>query len=109
MMHEEGRLRWALHYYQNSPSKYGWEWDMYEKDHLAKTRMVLTTQKDTGYYAATMEAAFRAKENALFYNILQTSYSRPLAGYPVDTSMPNPNDSVIMVKVTTGRTQGPAI
>jgi RHS repeat-associated protein len=109
LMHEEGKFRWALHYYQNGSRKYGWENDLFEKDHLGNTRIILTTQKDTGFYAATMEAANRAKENALFYNIPQTSYSRVLAGYPVDTSMTNPNDSVIMVNGTAGRTQGPAI
>lgn len=109
LLHEEGKLRWALHFYQNGSSKYGWENDMFEKDHLGNTRVVLTTQKDTAYYAATMEAAYRAKENALFYNIPQTAYSRTLAGYPVDTSMTNPNDSVIMLNGTTGRVQGPAI
>ena len=109
LMHEEGKFRWALHYYQNGTAKYGWENDLFEKDHLGNTRVILTTQKDTSSYAATMEAAYRAKENALFYNIPQTSYSRTLAGYPVDLSMTNPNDSVIMLNGTVGRTQGPAI
>jgi len=109
MLHEEGRMRWAKHFYQNGTTGYGWENDLFEKDHLGNTRMVLTTQRDTASYAATMEAAYRAKENALFYNIPQTSYSRTLAGYPVDLSMTNPNDSVIMVNGTAGRTQGPAI
>ena len=109
LQHGEGKWRWALHYYQNGTSKYGWENDLFERDHLGNTRVILTTQKDTASYAATMEAAYRAKENALFYNIPQTSYSRTLAGYPVDLSMTNPNDSVIMLNGTTGRTQGPAI
>jgi RHS repeat-associated protein len=109
LQHEEGRLRWAQHYYQNGTTKYGWENDVFEKDHLGNTRMVLTTQKDTANYAATMESAYRAKEKALFYNITETSYLRTLAGYPVDTSMTNPNDSVIMLNGAAGRTQGPAI
>ena len=107
--HEEGRFRWAQHYYQNGSTAFGWENDLFERDHLGNTRVILTTQKDTAYYAATMEGAYRSKENALFYNIPQTAYSRTLAGYPVDLSMTNPNDSVIMLNGTAGRTQGPAI
>ena len=107
--HEEGRVRWALHYYQNGSKGYGWESDFYEKDHLGNVRMVLTTQRDTTAYLASMEAAYRSKENALFYNIPQTAYSRVLAGYPVDLSTTNPNDSVIALNGTAGKTQGPAI
>ena len=107
--HKEGRARWAFHPYTNGTTGYEWEYDFFEKDHLGNTRVVLTTQKDTGYYAANMEGAYRTKENALFYNIPQTAYSRTLAGYPVDLSMANPNDSVIMLNGTAGRTQGPAI
>jgi len=95
--------------YLNGSTQYKWEYDFFEKDHLGNTRMVLTMQKDTTYYAATMEGAYRAKENALFYNIPQTAYSRVTAGYPVDTTMTNPNDSVVMLNGMAGRTQGPAI
>ena len=109
VLHEEGRARWALHYYQNGTKAYGWEGDFFEKDHLGNTRMVLTTQRDTATYLATMEGAYRTKENALFYNIPQSVYSRVLAGYPVDLSTTNPNDSVIALNGTVGRTQGPAI
>jgi len=109
LQHEEGRMRWALHWYQNGTSQYGWEKDFFEKDHLGNTRMILTTQKDTALYMATMEGAYRTKENALFYNIPQTVYSRTVAGYPVDVSVTNPNDSVIMLNGMASRTQGPAI
>ena len=109
LSHDEGRWRWAQHFYQNGTTGYRWENDFFERDYLGNTRMVLTTQKDTGFYAATMDSAYRTKENTLFYNIPQTAYSRTLAGYPVETSMTNPNDSVIMVNGTVGRTQGPAI
>ena len=109
LAHEEGRIRWALHYYQNGTKGYGWETDFFEKDHLGNTRMVLTTQHDTSTYMATMEGAYRSKENALFYNIQQSAYSRVLAGYPVDLSTTNPNDSVIALNGMPGKTQGPAI
>ena len=105
--HEEGRARWGLHYYQNGTSKYAWENDFFEKDHLGNTRVVLTTQKDTSQYVATMEGPSRAKENALFYNIPQTAYSRLLSGSPPDGI--NPDDSVSMVNGMAGKIQGPAI
>ncbi|MDO6433190.1 DUF6443 domain-containing protein [Flavitalea sp. BT771] len=109
LAHDEGRMRWAQHQLQTGAIYYGWENDFFERDHLGNTRMVLTSQKDTAQYAATMEGAYRAKENALFYNIPQTVYSRTLAGYPVDLSMTNPNDSVVMLNGMPGRIQGPAI
>lgn len=109
MGHEEGRARWAWHKYLNGSSAYGWEYDFFEKDHLGNTRMLLSQEKDTAKYVATMEAAYRATENALFYNIPATSYARASAsGYPVDLSVTNPNDSVIRVNGS-GQKVGPAI
>src|SRR5258708_31727818 len=56
-----------------------------------------------------MEAAYRATENALFYNIPATNYPRASApGYPVDYSVTNPNDSVARVNGS-GPKVGPAI
>jgi len=107
--HEEGRTRYLWLHFLNGDSIFRQRFDYFEKDHLGNTRVILTDQKDTSQYIATMEGAYRAKENALFYNIPQTAYSRTLAGYPVDLSLTNPNDSVIMLNGTTGRTQGPAI
>jgi len=104
--HPEGRVRWALHQYSNGSSAYGWEYDFAEKDHLGNTRVLLTQQKDTAHYMATMEAAYRPTELALFYNIDSTSSAKP-AGYPTDATT-NPNDSVAMVDGN-GHKMGPAL
>ncbi len=56
-----------------------------------------------------MEAAYRNTENALFYNVPQSSYPRASAtGYPVSLSVTNPNDSVIRLNGS-GQKVGPAI
>ena len=109
MAHEEGRARWAFHKYTTGTTAYGWEYDFYEKDHLGNTRMLLSQEKDTAKYLATMEAAYRTTENALFYNIPATSFARVSApGYPVDLTVTNPNDSVAKVNGS-GQKVGPAI
>jgi len=93
--HEEGRARWAYHKYTNGSTAYGYEYDFFEKDHLGNTREVLTQQKDTAKYIATMEGAFRATETQLFGGITNTVVARNLvAGYPADLTFTNPNDSV---------------
>src|ERR1017187_4060301 len=57
---------------------------------------------------ATMEAAYRATETQLFYNIPQSSYPRAsVAGYPTDNTT-NPNDSLAKVNGS-GQNVGPAI
>ena len=107
----EGRARWALHHYTNGSSAYGWEYDFFEKDNQGNTRVILTQQKDTMQYMATMEAAYRAKEMALFYNIDSTSYPAASVpgGYPADATT-NPNDSVARVSGTPGsHKMGPAL
>jgi len=107
--HEEGRVRWAFHKYVNGTSAYGFEYDFYEKDHQGNSRILLTQQKDTAKYVATMEGAYRSTEDQLFYNIPTTSYARTLVpGYPVDTTFSNPNDSVARVNGG-GQKEGPAI
>ena len=63
---EEGRVRWAYHTYTTGPPGYAWSYDFFEKDHLGNTRMVLTLERDTTNYIATMEAAYRATESQLF-------------------------------------------
>src|SRR5665213_989436 len=106
--HEEGRTRWALHHYLNGSTKYGFEYDYFLKDHLGNTRMVLSQEKDTSQYIATMEAAYRNTENQLFYNIPQSSYARSaVSGYPSDPTT-NPNDSLARVNGNGPKT-GPAI
>jgi RHS repeat-associated protein len=109
---EEGRARWAFHKYTNGTTGYGWEYDFFEKDHLGNTRVVLSQEKDTASYKATMEASSRNTENALFYNIPATNYPRgSIAGYPSPDNSPlgtNPNDSVARVNGS-GQKVGPAI
>jgi RHS repeat-associated protein len=108
MGHEEGRARWAFHKYLVGTTAYGWEYDFFEKDYLGNTRVLLSQEKDTALYGATMEAASRNTENALFYNIPATSYPRASApGYPVPTGG-TINDSVIRVNGS-GQKVGPAI
>ena len=109
MTHEEGRARWAFHKYLNGSTAYGWEYDFFETDHLGNTRVLLSQEKDTAKYIATMEAAFRNTEDQLFYNIPATSYARAsVPGYPVDTTVTNPNDSVSQLNASFQKV-GPAI
>ncbi|HEV2483297.1 MAG TPA: DUF6443 domain-containing protein [Puia sp.] len=107
--HEEGRARWAFQKYLNGDSAYNWQYDFCEVDQLGNTRVLLSQEKDTAQYVATMEAANRPTENALFYNIDSTSYARSdVAGYPDDLSVTSPNDSVARVNGN-GPKAGPAI
>ncbi len=107
--HEEGRLRLAKRTFTNGSTANQFQYDYFLKDHLGNVRMVLTEQKDTANYLATMEAAYRATEDKLFYNIPKTSYSKALVpgGYPVDATT-NPNDSLARVNGN-GNKVGPAI
>jgi len=105
--HEEGRARWAFHKYLNGDSAYAWEYDFAEKDHLGDTRVLISQEKDTAQYVATMEAAYRATEDALFYGIDSTCVPRP-AGYPDDVTVTNPNDSVSRLNGN-GPSVGPSI
>ena len=110
MAHEEGRARWAFHKYLNGLVQYRWEYDFFEKDHLGNTRMLLTQQKDTAQYMATMEALYRATENTLFYNIPSTCIWRGYVPgtYPSDPNATSPNDSVSRISGSTPK-EGPAI
>jgi RHS repeat-associated protein len=106
--HEEGRVRWALHHYINRSTAYGFEYDYFLKDHLGNTRIVLTQEKDTAQYIATMESAYRTTENQLFYNIPQSCYPRSgVAGYPTDNTTV-PNDSLARVNGS-GQKTGPSL
>ncbi|HXB91015.1 MAG TPA: RHS repeat-associated core domain-containing protein, partial [Puia sp.] len=106
---EEGRARWAYHKYFSGDTAHKWEYDFFEKDHLGNNRILLTQQKDTVLYAASMEAAYRAREMALFYNIDSTSYPAASVpgGYPADATT-SPNDSVARVNGS-GHKVGPAL
>ncbi|MBN9382079.1 MAG: hypothetical protein J0H74_15025 [Chitinophagaceae bacterium] len=107
--HEEGRTRYFWEHYMNGDSAFRMRFDYFEKDHLGNIRVILTDQRDTVKYMATMEAAYRDKENKLFYNIPATSVARTGAsGYPVDLATTNPNDSVIRLG-NNGQKIGPAI
>jgi RHS repeat-associated protein len=111
LLHEEGRARWAFHRWTTGMTGYKWEYDFFEKDHLGNIREVLTQQRDTGQYMATMEAAYRATENALFYNIPSTcvwSYYVNGSTNPFGTTVTNPNDSVCRINGSTPK-EGPAI
>jgi len=115
--HEEGRIRWAYHKYTTGTTAYKFEYDFFEKDHLGNTRMVLTQERDTTNYLATMEPQYRATEVQLFGNITTTSYawnavpnyqSIPSAQMTLYT---NPNDSVSKVDSSSGGGQktGPSL
>ena len=107
--HEEGRARWAYHKYLSGDSAYGWEYDFAEKDHLGNERVLLSQEKDTTQYVATMEAAYRTTEDALFYGLDSSSYARKdILGYPDDETITSPNDSVIRLNGN-GPKVGPAI
>ena len=115
--HEEGRARWAYHKYLSAPAGYRFEYDFYEKDHLGNPRMVLTQQRDTTNYIATMEYAYRSSELQLFNNISNTSVA--WTSMPNYQNIPNnlrfaytsPNDSVSRVDYNgvSGQTTGPSL
>jgi RHS repeat-associated protein len=107
--HEEGRLRYTKRYFQSGDSANQLVYDYFLKDHLGNVRMMLTEQRDTSQYFASMEAAYRAKENKLFYNIPLANYSKVMVpgGYPVDGTT-NPNDSLSRLNGS-GNKVGPAL
>jgi RHS repeat-associated protein len=115
--HEEGRVRWAFHKYTTGTTAYKFEYDFFERDHLGNTRMVLTQQRDTTNYLASMEGAFRNTESQLFANIPSTSYAWSTvpgySGIPSGTrlAITNPNDSVSKVNYTGtgGQKTGPSL
>ncbi len=110
--HEEGRVRWAFHKYTTGSTAYKFEYDFFERDHLGNTRTVLTQQRDTTNYLASMQAAYRLTESKLFGNIANTSHARnAVLGYPDDLTFTSPNDSVSIVdsNSTTGQKTGPSL
>ena len=105
---EEGKVRWAFHKYTTGTTAYKFEYDFFEKDHLDDTRMVLTQQRDTTNYLATMEAAYRTTEAQLFANVAASCYPRSsISGYPTDNTTV-PNDSVARVNGS-GQKAGPSL
>ncbi|WP_186452503.1 DUF6443 domain-containing protein [Chitinophaga polysaccharea] len=101
--HEDGRIRTVFK--TGQPLTYAF--DYFVKDHLGNIRMVLGTQSDANQYAATMESATGATENALFSNIDNTRAPKPV-GYPVDGTT-NPNDYVAKLNATNGQKIGPSL
>lgn len=110
IMHEEGRTRYAKKYFTSGDSAYQFIQDYFVKDHLGNVRVVLTEQQDTARYVATMEPAYRIKEDALFANVTQTAWPDSLVpgGYPVDTTLTNPNNYVSKVNGS-GNKIGPSL
>ncbi|UYQ94805.1 RHS repeat-associated core domain-containing protein [Chitinophaga horti] len=74
LAHEEGRLR---------PQDGSYIYDYFVKDHLGNVRMVLTEERTTQRYMASMETQRSAVENSLFSNIDATRAAKPV-GYPQD-------------------------
>lgn len=103
MSHEEGRIRPV--YRTGQPVTYAF--DYFIKDQLGNVRMVLSSRKDTAIYAATMEAAAKGVENALFSNIDNTRVPKP-ANYPQDNTT-SPNAYVSRLNAINGQKIGPAI
>src|SRR6185312_8556821 len=103
--------------YINGTKAYRMEYDFFEKDHLGNTRMVLTQERDTTNYLASMEFQYRSTESKLFGNIAATSAA--WTSMPNYQNIPNnirfgttsPNDSVSKVDYhgTTGQTTGPSL
>jgi RHS repeat-associated protein len=106
--HEEGRARWAFHKDPNGQINYGWEYDFFVKDHLGNTRVVLTQEKSTAQYMATMEEAYRNTEKTLFFGLDTSLRDRTSTGFPNDVSVTNPNNKVTVLNGS-GIRQGPAL
>jgi len=83
-------------------------YDYFLTDHLGNTRLVLTEETSAAVYAATMESANSATENALFANINTTRAAKPV-GYPSDPTT-SPNDYVSKLNASAGGNKiGPAL
>ncbi|WP_315817065.1 hypothetical protein [Paraflavitalea speifideaquila] len=109
--HEEGRLRYVKRKFVNGDSTWNLVYDYFLKDHLGNVRMVLTEQADTAQYLASMETAYRTKEEQLFSNIAQTAIAKTSVpgGYPTNPNpVTSPNDIVAAVNAS-GNKIGPAI
>jgi RHS repeat-associated protein len=117
MTHEEGRARWAFQKFTTGTTGYSFQYDFFEKDHLGNTRMVLTQERDTTNYLASMEQQYRSTESQLFGNVTNTCVA--WTSMPNYQNIPNnirfattsPNDSVSKVDYTgtSGQTTGPSL
>jgi len=115
--HEEGRVRWAFHRYTSGATAYKLEYDFFERDQLGNTRMVLTQQRDTANYLASMEAAYRSTESQLFANIASTSvawtsvpnYQNIPSGTLLGITSPNDSVSKVDYTGTSGQKTGPSL
>ena len=83
-------------------------YDYFLKDHLGSVRSVLTTELQTDIYAATMETANAAKEDALFSNVSATSTTKP-AGFSNDNSNQKASKLNGAVNITGNKRVGPSI
>jgi len=84
--HEEGRTRWAYHKFTTGTTAYKFEYDFFERDNLGNTRTILTQERDTTNYLASMEYQYRTTELQLFGNIANTCAAW--------TSMPNESTNI---------------
>jgi len=89
ILQEEGRIRYAKKINSTTGATYyAFEYDYFIKDHLGNVRTVLTEDRDTSAYAATMETKDSAVVAALFSNVytpVRTVYPKPGA-FDSDTS-----------------------
>lgn len=93
--HEEGRIR-PVEKVENGQTVQELVFDYFLKDHLGNVRMVLTEQRETNHYIATMEQPYRQTEEKLFYNINEAAFAKSSVPgeYPADPNETNPNDFV---------------
>lgn len=89
---EEGCIRYAEKINSTTGATYyAYEYDYFIKDHLGNVRTVLTEDRDTSTYAATMESKDSSVVAALFSNVytpVNTVYPKPTA-FDSDTSNHN--------------------
>jgi RHS repeat-associated protein len=110
MSMETGRLRLAESMQENGQKIKEYVYDYFLKDHQGNTRMILTEQRETMKYYATMETAYRQQEAALFKNIAETEFpsANVPGGYPADAMTTDPNQFVAKLNGS-GNKVGPSI